>query len=222
MMNTNNKKFIVLSTIICLLPIAMYMIVYEKLPSQMGMQWNIEGGVNWYAPKAIAVFAIPCVLALIHLVSVAMRRNDPKWANTSVAMQLIANWTIPIVSILVCVYSILQNTGTSVANTIPLVAIGIILILIGNYVPKSRQNYTIGIRVPWTLSDVDNWNKTHRLAGYLWIAGGALLVVSSLIVQDASGLLVTLLSVVILMVLIPIGYSYTLHKKSGNDGQNKD
>lgn len=41
---------------------------------------------------------------------------------------------------------------------------------------KIRQNYTVGIRLPWTLSSEDNWDKTHRLAGKLWIVGGVLVL----------------------------------------------
>ena len=55
--------------------------------------------------------------------------------------------------------------------------VGIVFVVSGNYLPKSRQNYTIGIKLPWTLADVDNWNKTHRLAGALWIAAGIFVLV---------------------------------------------
>jgi len=192
MMNTKKDKgFIFLSTIVCLLPIAMYMIVYEQLPEQMGMQWDFEGNVNWYAPRAVAVFAVPVVLAIIHLASIFIRRNDPKHENTSTIMQSIKDWIIPIVSIFASVYSLLSNTGTSITRTIPLTVVGVILIMIGNYVPKSRQNYTIGIRIPWTLSNVDNWNKTHRMAGYLFVLGGVVFIICA--VLPVSKALVSLL-----------------------------
>jgi uncharacterized membrane protein len=54
--------------------------------------------------------------------------------------------------------------------------VGMILIVIGNYMPKARQNYTIGIRLPWTLANEENWNRTHRIAGYLWLISGILVV----------------------------------------------
>ena len=84
-MNTNkrDKRFVFLSTIICLLPVALYLIVYDQLPEQMGMQWDLEGNVNWYAPRAVAVFAVPFTLALIHLATILIRRNDPKRENTA-------------------------------------------------------------------------------------------------------------------------------------------
>lgn len=210
--NKKDKKFILLSTIVCLLPIGMYLAVYDKLPAQMGMQWDFEGNVNWYAPKAMAVFLSPSILALLHLVSVFTRRNDPKKEHTSLAIQVIMDWLIPILSIPVSVYSILQNTGTSVRRTIPLVAIGLILILAGNYMPKIRQNYTIGIRIPWTLNNSHNWNKTHRMAGYLWIVGGIIFIMGSFVIRESTVLFAVSLAVLAVMILVPFIYSYLLYK----------
>ncbi len=212
-MTTKNRTVIVISTAVALLPIVMYLVVFDQLPAQMGMQWNVEGNVNWYAPKAVAVFVVPVALALVHLVSFAMRRNDPKRKNTSAVVQAIMDWIIPLASILIAVYSILQNTGTTVSNAVPLVVIGLFLILVGNYIPKSRQNYTIGVRTPWALNDADNWNKTHRLAGGLWIIGGIVFIISAFIVSSTIELLIVALPAILLMAAVPIGYSYALNKK---------
>jgi uncharacterized membrane protein len=218
-MTKKNKAFIFLSTTVALLPIAMYLVVFDQLPAQMGMQWNVEGNVNWYAPKVVAVFIVPVVLALLQLVTVGIRRNDPKRENTSAAMQIIKDWMIPVVSVLIAVYSILQNTGTSIGNVVPLVVIGLILILVGNFIPKSRQNYTMGIRTPWALNNVDNWNKTHRLAGWLWIVGGIVLIISAFLVNNTPQLLMVLLPDIILMVVVPFAYSYAFYKKHDGNTQ---
>lgn len=225
-MNTKSKwkRHRALSTLVCMLPIAMYLAVYDKLPAQMGMQWNVEGTVNWYAPKAAAIFIVPVLCALMHLVSTTIRSNDPKRKNTSAAIQHVMDWIIPIISILAAAYSIVQNMGSNIAIPLlaPVVVIGTLLILLGNYLPKSRQNYTIGIRVPWTLGNEDNWNKTHRLAGRLWVAGGIVIVVGSFVMPDTTAILAVLLSVIALMAAIPIIYSWWLYMKTGNgfDGTN--
>ncbi|MBR3188124.1 MAG: SdpI family protein, partial [Lachnospiraceae bacterium] len=87
-----------------------------------------------------------------------------------------------------------------------------LFILIGNYMPKTRQNYTIGIKVPWALDNEENWNRTHRLAGYLWVAGGIILVILSL-----AGLTnpLLLIGVVLLFTLVPTIYSWWLHAGKG-------
>ena len=208
-----DKRFLLLSTLVCLLPIAFYLFVYDQLPEQMAMQWNLEGQVNWYAPKLTAVLSLPLSLAAIHLATLFLRRFDPKRENTSAAMQTILDWLIPVLSILINTYSILQNTGADIPTAVPLILVGIILIIIGNYLPKSRQNYTVGIRIPWTLHDADNWNKTHRLAGPLVMLGGVAMIIAALTPFKSLLWLILILAVVVLIVAVPCLYSFSLHLK---------
>ena len=90
-----------------------------------------------------------------------------------------------------------------------LLALGITFIIIGNYMPKTRQNYTIGIKIPWALNDEENWNKTHRLAGFLWVLGGAAMVVNAYIGSEWSILVIS-----VVMVLVPVVYSYLYFMKN--------
>ena len=140
-------------------------------------------------------------------------RTDPNRKNISVAMQIIKEWTIPAASILITVYSILQNTGTHIGNIVPLVTIGFILLLIGNYIPKTHQNFTIGIRTPWTLKNADNWNKVNRLAGWLWIISGVILILSAFIVASTIEILMVVLLIVVLMI-VPLLFTLMSYKKS--------
>ena len=106
-----------------------------------------------------------------------------------------------------------MNLGVSVNVTfIAELLIGVMLIIIGNYMPKCRQNYTMGIKLPWTLANEENWNRTHRLAGYLWLIAGLLMLVLTLCgVMQAAWLIVMLL----VAVLVPFVYSFWLHAKKG-------
>lgn len=79
---------------------------------------------------------------------------------------------------------------------------------IGNYLPKIKQNYTMGIKISWTLDSETNWNKTHRLAGWLWIGGGVLFLGNALI---QSWLLPAI--ALVLMIVVPMVYSFILFKK---------
>ena len=99
-----------------------------------------------------------------------------------------------------------------------LVFVGILLAVIGNYMPKCRLNYTMGIRTPWTLSSEENWNKTHRLGGKIWVAAGILIAASGFLalVSDAAAqaAFVIMMAVVIAAALVPVGYSRYLYQKS--------
>ena len=76
------------------------------------------------------------------------------------------------------------------------------------YMPKCKQNYTTGIKVPWTLHSQENWNRTHRLAGWIWIIGGVAMIVNSFLQLEW-----ILFLTIAALVLIPIGYSFLLFKK---------
>ena len=89
--------------------------------------------------------------------------------------------------------------------------IGMLFIIIGNYMPKARQSYTIGIRIPWTLDNEENWNRTHRLAGWLWMISGIVLAVLTILHVPAGWLIGVFASIVI----IPTFYSFWLHIKKG-------
>ena len=86
---------------------------------------------------------------------------------------------------------------------------GLLFVIIGNYLPKTKQSYTMGIRIPWTLNSEENWNRTHRLAGFLWVLGGLWFIVMSFIGWSLPAFLAPLL----VMVLVPVVYSYVLYKK---------
>jgi uncharacterized membrane protein len=96
-------------------------------------------------------------------------------------------------------------------DTIALLLMGVMFLIIGNYMPKCKQNYTLGIKLPWTLNSEANWNATHRLAGRVWVIGGVLLLACVFLPENALAVAMQILLPV--MVLIPVVYSYAYHKK---------
>ena len=91
-----------------------------------------------------------------------------------------------------------------------MILVGILFIVIGNYLPKCRQNYTVGIKLPWTLHDEENWNRTHRLAGKIWMVGGLLFLLLAV-----SGYENTVIMPIIMLVIVfvPVVYSYLYYVK---------
>ena len=90
--------------------------------------------------------------------------------------------------------------------------IGIILVITGNYLPKFRRNPTIGIRLPWTLADDENWYKTHRFAAPVWMLCGIVLTVLGLIGYTQW----PAVWVILAAILLPVAYSFALHLKKEN------
>ena len=120
-------------------------------------------------------------------------------------------WLTPIVSLSVFYLIYSKALGSTTNPSIFASALlGLIFVIMGNYMPKLKVNHTVGIRLPWTLQSEDNWHKTHRLAGKLWVLGGLILLIEAglqFAVPYVMGI------VILTIVLIPILYSYQLSRK---------
>ena len=214
-MEKNKKLILILTSIGCLLPVCLSIAVYNDLPEQVAMQWNFEGNPNWYAHKAIGAFGLPFFLMIVNIITnISMFYKDPKRENISKVMQTFLAWSVPILSLIIMPLFLFKNLGVNVPiKMIVLGLVGILLIFIGNYMPKNRQNNIVGIRMLWTLKNSENWNKTHRLAGVLWIICGMLFLVTAFLPLHNIAGIITILIILLIMITVPIVYSFILHKK---------
>lgn len=210
-----NKKLFMISVVACFIPIILGLLFYNQLPEQMPIHWNAAGEVDDYTSKIFALFGLPMILLVFHTALVWVTDKDPKYMNIPKVMYVIIYFLIPIISTICVGFSI--NTALpngldiNISSTLPLV-LGIIFLFVGNYLPKCKQSYTVGIKTPWALHDEENWNKTHRLAGFLWIIGGILIIICSLFF---STMVNPFFVIILAMTVIPYVYSYLIYKKKG-------
>ena len=204
-------KTMVTTTAICLLPIIFGVAVYGELPSQIPTKFGFDGAINGYTATPLFVFGFPIMMAAMNLFFQIIAEADPKKANTPQNMKNILKWLIPFMTLTMVPMSLMKSLdpNLNIAKIVNLM-LGVIFIICGNYLPKAKQNYTIGFKLPWTLSSQDNWNKTHRLAGYLWVLGGIVLILNSLILSNPFPINTLIL---ISITAIPSIYSFTLYKK---------
>lgn len=95
------------------------------------------------------------------------------------------------------------------------VGVGLLLCVMGNFMPKFKHNYFCGVKTPWALADEENWRLTHRFAGPIWFWGGLLIALCALVLRG--GLLAAAVGVGVgAMVLAPTLYSYLIFKKGAN------
>ena len=95
-------------------------------------------------------------------------------------------------------------------STIAPLAVGVLLMVLGNYMGKLRRNFFMGIRTPWTLASEAVWERTHRMAGWLFVLGGAVMVVAALAGAVRGRLL---LAVIVVVALVPVVYSYFVYRR---------
>ncbi len=204
-----NLKMLLITTVIILLPIIAGLILWNNLPDEIPIHFNAEGVADGWGGKGVAVFALPLFMLAIHWICVFITSLDPKSKNiTSKNINLVL-WITPVLSVFVSgiIYSFALGHELNI-NTIFPVFFGLFFIVIGNFMPKCKQNYSIGVKVPWALESEENWNYTHRLAGKTWVIGGLLIIAFSFL---NSVWIFTAITVI--MVIIPVIGSYLFHKK---------
>ena len=209
------RKTLILTTIIILLPILAGVILWNQLPQQFPTHFNAAGEVDGWSSKAFGVFGLPLILVAFQwLCAIGSLKMDPKAENLQGKMFSLVLWIIPVLSVVMnaLVYCTAMGMDMKVQIIVPLL-VGLLLVIIGNWLPKCKPTWTLGIKLPWTLADEDNWNRTHRFAGPIWVAGGMVIMLCALI---GGALLWVMPAALVAMVLAPTVYSYLLFK-----GKNK-
>ena len=209
-----NKWRILLTTLVTLLPMLAGLMLWSRLPERMPIHWNAAGELDGWTGKAFAVFAIPGFMAAIHLFCVLCTSLDPKVKGQTKKVLGMVFWICPFISVLVgaVVYAVALGASFNVASVIS-AATGLLFVALGNYMPKCKRNYTIGIKVMWALEDEANWNATHRFAGKVWVAGGVLVILLSFF--PLRSFIWVYLTLTVLMAVLPMGYSYIYYRRHG-------
>jgi len=198
-----------LTSLMILLPILAGLILWDQLPDQLPRHWNAAGEIDGWSSKSFAIIGLPLLLLVLHWLCVIGTYADPKKNNHPDKILHLIFWIVPVISVLMntLVYAVALGKSIQI-NLIMPIFVGLVFVIIGNYLPKCQQNYTIGIKIPWTLHSEENWNHTHRFAGKLWVVCGFIILLTGFF--DVVWLF---LPVVLLMVGAPLVYSYRFYRK---------
>jgi uncharacterized membrane protein len=198
--------------LIGLIPLVVAAIYYAQLPEQLAIHFNWNGKADGFIRKGYGLLLMG-IMTLLFPILVRFTRNiDPKRNNyfkfegTFELMRL----CVTLLLSGLFVFTIFYNLGyTSGIQDWGISAAGILLIILGNVLSRVRSNYFIGIRTPWTLSNEEVWKRTHRFSGPIYMIAGLLLLLS-LAFENPAPIAITAL---VLLVLIPTGYSYLISRK---------
>ena len=212
-MKAINKRTLMLTSLVILLPMFVGLAMWNQLPERMPTHFNLSGEVDGYSSRLFAIVGLPLFILAMQLFCAFVLRADPKKQNISEKLVQLTLWICPAVSLFVGISMYLSALGYLFnINRFVSVFVGLLFVVMGNYLPKCRPNYTMGIRIPWTLADEENWNHTHRFAGYVWIVVG-LVVTASAFFGGLNPVLTVLL--LIAAAVSPTAYSYLYAKKHG-------
>lgn len=205
----DNKKTIILTSIMTLMPIVVGLIFWNQLPEQVATHFGYDGEPNGWSSKWFTVFGIPVVMTALHLLCIFGTRKDPGYERYPEKMRKFILWICPCCCwiCMIATYGYAINGKMDISGWM-LACMSFMFIFIGNYLPKVKQNRYLGIKLPWTYADETNWNKTHRFGGKVWVLGGILMFLNIFI--KIKYFEIFLLSA---MILVPTIYSYLYSRK---------
>lgn len=180
----NKKRMII--WILSILPIILVVAVYTRLPQQIPTNWGFDRKVSYGEKGNLWILAgISPFLAIMYQVLPKIdpkRKNYRKFQEVYESFQLFMQVFLFVMVGIVIIESF--RPGTVQVSTVVCAMCGILFIIIGNMMPKFRQNFFIGFRTPWTLTNEQVWNKTHRLAGRLIFVAGILGLIGAFFPSD--------------------------------------
>lgn len=193
-------------------PLLLALVLWDKLPAQIPVHWNINGKPDSYEFKGTALVWLIGTNVLLYLLLWLVPKLDTKgnFAKFRTTYRWITLSLGTFIALITCI--ILIHSAGFDFNLLRVIFTLILLMLavLGNFMGKLRPNYFVGIRTPWTLKNEDIWMKTHRMGGQLWVITGLLALV---IVQVFNTPGWVVMSAILIMVLVPVVYSYLLYKK---------
>ena len=210
----------VLACLVMLIPLIYLGSIYSSLPASIPTHFNFHGP-DQYSEKAeswVFVGILTGSSFFMYLLLKNLPSIDPKRTAAS-SSQLLSKLSFILVIFFVVLQLLIINAmrgNLFSVEKLLLPTISIFFSLMGNLMINMKPNYFVGIRVPWTLENEENWRKTHRLGGKLWFAGGLIAAVFTIILPYQYAV-VAFMVIIGIMVIIQIGYSYLYFKKHQQD-----
>jgi uncharacterized membrane protein len=206
------RKWIPLVLIVIAVFVSIF--AYPHLPDRVPTHWNASGEVNGWSSRLWGAWMLPLIMALIWLILRAVPHIDPRKANYA-KFQGMYDWLVILViafMLAIHVVIILAATGSPIEmHKVMMPSVGIFIAALGFLLPRVHPNWFVGIRTPWTLTSDISWERTHKIAGPLFIALGVLIVASTAIAPTTAIWILVVAAVGITIFLF--AYSYQVWKE---------
>ncbi|MEJ2602152.1 MAG: SdpI family protein [Gammaproteobacteria bacterium] len=195
--------------------------MYPTLPEQIPTHWNAAGEVDDYTSKPWGVYVLPLIAAGVFVLMKLIPVISPKGFRTDEFLGVLSLFQVVLVAFMAAltVVTLLYANGADIP--IPRfigLSVGVLFLILGNYLGKVRKNFFIGIRTPWTLASDEVWARTHRLGGWLFTFAGLAMIVFAFF---DTGFPLTLI-VVLVAAFVPVIYSFVLYRRLEGFGPESD
>ena len=212
-----NKWKLLISSIATLLPALFGLAVWDILPEQIEIHWGVDGTADGWAGPLFAVLFMPVCLLALHWLCLFITAKDRSNREQHKKVFDIAFWICPAISLYTggLMYAIVFGLKLSVM-AVSCVLLGLLFLIMGNYMPKCKQNRTLGIKTTWAIANEQNWNATHRFGGKFMVAVGAAIMLCAFL--PPVPLLCCFFALILAGAVVPSLYSYLYYKKQLREG----
>ncbi|MBR9988577.1 MAG: SdpI family protein [Gemmatimonadetes bacterium] len=194
-------------------------VVYPSLPAEVPTHWNYRGEVDGWSSREWGAFFAPVLATALWLLLTLLRKVDPRRRNYErfdATFWLIVNLVVMFLGAMhVLALGSALGWGIDMTRWV-LVLLGLMFAGLGNYMPRLRSNWWMGVRTPWTLESETVWRATHRVAGYTFVAGGLVAIVAALL-PTGLAFVVAMIGLA-LAAVIPVVYSYIAYRRERTAG----
>ena len=215
--------------LIALIPLLVTVVLLPQMADMVPAHYGIDGLVDRYDSK-YTMLLFPCIIIVV----IAVRDLSPRLLGRDDAQQanlrVVDNLLLPVVIVLVAINLLTVWLATAqvqniYATSVPvpqliLAGISLLFVVIGNVLPKTKPNWYVGIRVPWTVNHPAVWYKTHRFGGVMMTVWGVLSLVVTLVVSPTHAAVVFVVGT-ILMVTSMLIYAYICYRQQSYEGHNE-
>lgn len=204
--------------VIAAIAVAVSVWAYPQLPPTVATHWSLRGTPDGFSSRGWAVAIIPLVILLMTGLFNVLPKLDPRRENY--AKFLGTYWLIAnaVIVFMLIAHGMIIATGlgysVKIDRLMP-IGVGVLFIILGNYLTRVEPNWFVGIRTPWTLSSDTVWRKTHRTGGWLMVLGGFVVAACAFLPHGA--FLPLFVTAIVIMAVIPIVQSYVLWKREQHD-----
>lgn len=208
----NKIRADIISTLFIIATLVVAAILYPSLPEMIPTHWNAQGEIDGYMKKPGGVLMMPAMALVTFIIMKIIPVISPKGFRTDKFSDVIGVLQVTLVGFMsiVAILVLLEAHGLNVLiNEVIIAGVGLLFVVIGNYLGKVRKNFFIGIRTPWTLASDEVWNRTHRMGGKLFMLSGVIIWLGALLRLP----LTWTVGVAVGLVLIPVVYSYFLYRQ---------
>ncbi|MDD4332566.1 MAG: SdpI family protein [Patescibacteria group bacterium] len=213
----------VLSIFVIALAIAASFYFYSVFPERVPTHWNFAGDVDGWGSRATGAFAIPAMLVGMYLLFLVLPKFDPKkerYEQFEKPYNVVRTLILLFLAVIYFLASF-NALGYNIAieKWVP-VLVGLLFVLLGNYLSKVKMNWFLGIRTPWTMSSETVWNKTHRFGSKAFVLSGLLIIITAF--APAFYKTISFILAMIVIIFGTIGYSYWVYRQESKNLKNQE